>query len=376
MGPAADRPPGGAAAGGAAGPGGPRRGRAGQGRRRDDRAPAQPGPAHCSGPCGGRPRRAPRRRARPGPGAAGAATWPRSPAAGAGLRPGAPPAAGRWRSAARTRRPAAGGAGRWRRTGPAPAADRAGCARWSPARRAPRRNWAAPSPACRCAPRAASTCWPPCPPNPRWSSPPRGPSRWRADGYAAALLLDGWALLGRPSLRAAEEALRRWLNAAALVRPAGPVVVLAEASLPAVQALIRWDPVTSPNASWPNEPSSASRPPCGWPPSPERPRRSRSSSARPACPRRPRYSDRCRSRPPRQARRPGPGCPAETQERALIRIGQAGRPRAGAGPARGPGDPQRAQGRRRRPGAARPGRGGLTDRLEAGGATLEAACRR
>jgi primosomal protein N' (replication factor Y) len=64
-----------------------------------------------------------------------------------------------------------------------------------------------------------------------------------AEGYAAALLLDGWALLGRPSLRAAEEALRRWLNAVALVRPAGPVVVLAEASLPAVQALIRWDPV-------------------------------------------------------------------------------------------------------------------------------------
>ena len=64
------------------------------------------------------------------------------------------------------------------------------------------------------------------------------------EGYAAALLLDGWALLGRPSLRAAEEALRRWLNAAALVRPGGPVVVLAEATLPAVQALIRWDPVT------------------------------------------------------------------------------------------------------------------------------------
>jgi primosomal protein N' (replication factor Y) len=64
-----------------------------------------------------------------------------------------------------------------------------------------------------------------------------------ADGYAAALLLDGWALLGRPSLRAAEETLRRWLNAAALVRPAGSVVVLAEVSLPAVQALVRWDPV-------------------------------------------------------------------------------------------------------------------------------------
>jgi primosomal protein N' (replication factor Y) (superfamily II helicase) len=65
-----------------------------------------------------------------------------------------------------------------------------------------------------------------------------------AGGFAAALLLDGWALLARPSLRAAEETLRRWLNAAALVRPGGPVVVLAESALPAVQALVRWDPVT------------------------------------------------------------------------------------------------------------------------------------
>ena len=70
----------------------------------------------------------------------------------------------------------------------------------------------------------------------------------RADGgYAAAVLLDGWMLLARPSLRAAEEALRRWLNAAALVRPGasgGAVTVVAEAGLPVVQALIRWDPGT------------------------------------------------------------------------------------------------------------------------------------
>ena len=63
-------------------------------------------------------------------------------------------------------------------------------------------------------------------------------------GYRAALLLDGWVLLGRPDLRAGEEALRRWMNAAALVRPHAPVVVAAEGSLPAVQALVRWDPVT------------------------------------------------------------------------------------------------------------------------------------
>jgi primosomal protein N' (replication factor Y) len=64
-------------------------------------------------------------------------------------------------------------------------------------------------------------------------------------GYGAALLLDPWALLGRADLRAGEETLRRWLNAAALVRPAsagGQVVVTADAAHPVVQALVRWDP--------------------------------------------------------------------------------------------------------------------------------------
>jgi primosomal protein N' (replication factor Y) len=64
-----------------------------------------------------------------------------------------------------------------------------------------------------------------------------------AEGYTGALLLDGWALLGRPSLRAAEEALRKWLNAAALARPGSTVLVSADPGLPAVQALIRWDPI-------------------------------------------------------------------------------------------------------------------------------------
>jgi primosomal protein N' (replication factor Y) len=65
-------------------------------------------------------------------------------------------------------------------------------------------------------------------------------------GYAAALLLDGWAMLGRPDLRAGEEALRRWIAAGALVRPqteGGVVVVVAEPTLRPVQALVRWDPV-------------------------------------------------------------------------------------------------------------------------------------
>ncbi|MEV0344365.1 primosomal protein N' [Nonomuraea sp. NPDC050680] len=63
-------------------------------------------------------------------------------------------------------------------------------------------------------------------------------------GYTAAVLLDAWALLGRPDLRASEEALRRWTNAAALLRPGAEVVVLGDAALPVVQALLRWDPIT------------------------------------------------------------------------------------------------------------------------------------
>jgi primosomal protein N' (replication factor Y) len=63
-----------------------------------------------------------------------------------------------------------------------------------------------------------------------------------AGGYGAALLLDGWALLSRPDLRAAEETVRRWMNAAALVRADGRVVIGADAAIPAVQALVRWDP--------------------------------------------------------------------------------------------------------------------------------------
>jgi primosomal protein N' (replication factor Y) len=68
------------------------------------------------------------------------------------------------------------------------------------------------------------------------------------DGYAATLLLDAWALLDRPSLDAGEEALRRWMAAAALTRGAGRsgIAVLcgvpAHTTLPVVEALVRWDP--------------------------------------------------------------------------------------------------------------------------------------
>lgn len=64
-------------------------------------------------------------------------------------------------------------------------------------------------------------------------------------GYAAALLLDAAVLTGRPQLDVAEQALRTWLRAAALVRPAaaGGVVLLVGDGAPApTQALVRWDP--------------------------------------------------------------------------------------------------------------------------------------
>jgi primosomal protein N' (replication factor Y) len=66
-----------------------------------------------------------------------------------------------------------------------------------------------------------------------------------AGGYAAVVLLDTWLLLARSDLRAGEEALRRWTNAAALVgstRGPGRVFAVGDPSHPAVQALVRWDP--------------------------------------------------------------------------------------------------------------------------------------
>ena len=85
-------------------------------------------------------------------------------------------------------------------------------------------------------------------------------------GYSAALLLDTASMLARPDLRAAEEALRRWMNVVSLVRPrssgespgespgesragqgeqggqGGQIVVHAESDLAVVQALVRHDP--------------------------------------------------------------------------------------------------------------------------------------
>lgn len=64
-------------------------------------------------------------------------------------------------------------------------------------------------------------------------------------GYAGAVLLDTPLLLLRADLRAPEEALRRWLNAVALVRSGsegGSVIAVGESAGRALQALVRLDP--------------------------------------------------------------------------------------------------------------------------------------
>ncbi|MCD4850898.1 primosomal protein N' [Arthrobacter sp. AK01] len=62
-------------------------------------------------------------------------------------------------------------------------------------------------------------------------------------GYAAALLLDGNSLLRRENLRAGEDTVRRWFNAASLVKPAnqGGLVVITADDTAATGALLRWD---------------------------------------------------------------------------------------------------------------------------------------
>lgn len=140
-------------------------------------------------------------------------------------------------------------------------------------------------------------------------------------GYRAALLLDGWVLLGRPDLRAGEETLRRWMNAASLVRPQGPVVVAAEGALPAVQALVRWDPVTY------AERELAERREVGFPPA----ARMASLTASPAAIRElladarlPGGAEVLGPVPvPSPPGRPQAGAEAQERERALIRVPRA-----------------------------------------------------
>jgi len=62
------------------------------------------------------------------------------------------------------------------------------------------------------------------------------------DGYAGVVLLDTWLALARTDLRTQEEALRRWMNTAALTAPGGRVLAVGDPAGSVLQALVRWDP--------------------------------------------------------------------------------------------------------------------------------------
>ena len=137
---------------------------------------------------------------------------------------GNPPAARLQRTFGRGRRQSAVPQCRWcsarRRPGAAATAAARGCAAPPRASCGPRRNWAVPSPASLSSPRPGTTSRPPSPDTKALVVATVGAEPVAAGGYAAALLLDGDSLLRRENLRAGEDAVRRWFNAAALVSPA------------------------------------------------------------------------------------------------------------------------------------------------------------
>ena len=66
--------------------------------------------------------------------------------------------------------------------------------------------------------------------------------------YGAAVLLDPQLLLNRPDMRATEAALARWFTAATMVKAAddgGQVLITGDPALPAIDFLVRWDPVAA-----------------------------------------------------------------------------------------------------------------------------------
>ena len=131
-------------------------------------------------------------------------------------------------------------------------------------------------------------------------------------GYGAALLLDGWALLGRADLRAAEETLRRWMTAGALVR-AGAAAGWWWWRNPRSRPSRRWfggirsDTLALSSTS---ESRSGSRPLCMSPPSMDRAQRSPPSWRRRRYQMASRSSDR--STFPRGSDIPRAGDPGET----------------------------------------------------------------
>ena len=205
------------------------------------------------------------------------------------------------------------------------------CARRSWARPAPRRSWAGCSPAPRCAAPAASGCSTGSTARPTIVVATAGRrARRRRAATRPSSLLDTWLSLARADLRAAEEALRRWLNAAAS-RPA--------------RAATSWPSAT--------RPTPRCRPSCGGtrPASPG----ARPTSARRPTSRRPRGSRRSRvtsgrsttsstsSTSPPARRCSGPVPVGTTSTRVLLRVPWS----SGAALSRALGDLQRVRSARK-----------------------------
>ena len=109
---------------------------------------------------------------------------------------------------------------------------------------APRRNWRRPSRRSRCEPATLrSACWRPWPTCRASWWRRRAPNPVVSGRYRAALLLDGDAMLAVPRLRAAEDAVARWCDAAAMVDAGGTVLLVAASQSSPVQAMVRADPV-------------------------------------------------------------------------------------------------------------------------------------
>ena len=123
-----------------------------------------------------------------------------------------------------------------------PSAATAACARPCSATPAPPRSSAGPTPATPVRTSAGDQVRATVPDKPAIVVATPGAEPVAEGGYAAVVLLDTWLPLARADLRAEEEALRRWLNAAGGVRPGGRVLAVGPSDHPALQALVRWDP--------------------------------------------------------------------------------------------------------------------------------------
>ena len=196
------------------------------------------------------------------------------------------------------------------RAGPAPSAATAGCARRWWGRPAPPRSWAAPSPARVVRTSGGDRVLATVDDEPAIVVATPGAEPVAAGGYAAVVLLDTWLALGLAHLRAEEEALRRWANAVALVRPGGRAVVVGDPAHPAVQALVRWDPAGF--AAREAGPAPRGPPPAGVPAGHDHRRARARSTTRSPC-----------STGPAGRRGAGAGPGRRRESRAVVRVPRA-----------------------------------------------------